>query len=95
VLAKCKTTILNQEVTKGILTVATTSGYTPWFVNTHQSNGKGYESAVAYAIATELGVKKKDVKWVVEPFDSSYPRARRRSISTSTKSRTPPRGPEW
>jgi polar amino acid transport system substrate-binding protein len=72
-LAKCKTTILSQEVTKGILTVATDNpGYTPWFVNNTPSNGKGYESAVAYAIATELGVKKKDVKWVVEPFDSSY-----------------------
>jgi polar amino acid transport system substrate-binding protein len=72
-LAKCKTTILKQEVTKGILTVATdTPAYTPWFVNNKPSNGKGYESAVAYAIAGELGVKKKDVKWVVEPFDSSY-----------------------
>ena len=72
-LAKCKTTILNQEVTKGILTVATDNpGYTPWFVNNKPSNGKGYESAVAYAIASELGVKRKDVKWVVEPFDSSY-----------------------
>jgi polar amino acid transport system substrate-binding protein len=72
-LTKCKTTILKQEVTKGILTVATDNpGYTPWFVNNTPSNGKGYESAVAYAIAAELGVKKKDVKWVVEPFDSSY-----------------------
>src|SRR6202789_2190820 len=72
-LAKCKTTILSQEVTKGTLTVATDNpGYTPWFVNNTPTNGKGYESAVAYAIAGELGVKKKDVKWVVEPFDSSY-----------------------
>jgi polar amino acid transport system substrate-binding protein len=72
-LSKCKTTILKQEVTKGILTVATDNpGYTPWFVNNTPTNGKGYESAVAYAIAAELGVKKKDVKWVVEPFDSSY-----------------------
>jgi polar amino acid transport system substrate-binding protein len=72
-LAKCKTTILSQEVTKGTLTVATDNpGYTPWFVNNTPTNGKGYESAVAYAIAKELGVKRKDVKWVVEPFDSSY-----------------------
>jgi polar amino acid transport system substrate-binding protein len=72
-LAKCKTTILSQEVTKGTLTVATDNpGYTPWFVNNTPTNGKGYESAVAYAIAGELGVKKKNVKWVVEPFDSSY-----------------------
>jgi polar amino acid transport system substrate-binding protein len=72
-LAKCKTTILKQEVTKGTLTVATdTPAYTPWFVNNKPSNGKGYESAVVYAIAAELGVKRSDVKWVVEPFDSSY-----------------------
>ncbi|MGC2484846.1 MAG: ABC transporter substrate-binding protein [Acidimicrobiales bacterium] len=72
-LTACKTKILSEEVTKGILTVATdTPAYTPWFVNNKPSNGKGYESAVAYAIAKELGVKKSDVKWVVEPFDSSY-----------------------
>jgi polar amino acid transport system substrate-binding protein len=72
-LAKCKTTILSQEVTKGTLTVATDNpGYTPWFVNNTPTNGKGYESAVAYAIASELGIKAKNVKWVVEPFDSSY-----------------------
>jgi polar amino acid transport system substrate-binding protein len=72
-LAKCKTTVLSQEVTKGTLTVATDNpGYTPWFVNNTPTNGKGYESAVAYAIASELGVKRKNVKWVVEPFDSSY-----------------------
>ena len=60
-------------MTKGTLTVATDSpAYTPWFVNNTPSNGKGYESAVAYAIAKELGVAKKNVKWVVEPFDSSY-----------------------
>src|SRR5271155_4141670 len=72
-LATCKTKILSEEVTKGTLTVATdTPAYTPWFVGNKPSNGKGYESAVAYAIAGELGVKKSNVKWVVEPFDSSY-----------------------
>ena len=64
-LATCKTKISSEEVTKGILTVATdTPAYTPWFVNNKPSNGKGYESAVAYAIAGELGVKKSNVKWV-------------------------------
>jgi polar amino acid transport system substrate-binding protein len=72
-LAKCKTTISSQEVSKGVLTVATDDPvYTPWFVNNTPTNGKGYESAVAYAIAAELGVKRANVKWVVEPFDSSY-----------------------
>ena len=72
-LASCKTSIQANEYTKGKLTVATDNPvYTPWFVNNKPSNGKGYESAVAYAIASELGVAKSDVKWVYEPFDSSY-----------------------
>jgi polar amino acid transport system substrate-binding protein len=72
-LAACKTSIVDQEYAKGTLTVATDSpAYTPWFVNNKPSNGKGYESAVVYAIAKVLGVKKSNVNWVVEPFDSSY-----------------------
>jgi len=72
-LTSCKTLINSQKYAKGKLTVATDSpGYTPWFVNNTPSNAKGYESAVIYAIAVKLGVAKKNVKWVVEPFDSSY-----------------------
>jgi polar amino acid transport system substrate-binding protein len=57
----------------GQLTVATDSpAYDPWFSNNQPNNGKGYESAVAYAIATSLGFTNDQVKWVVEPFDSSY-----------------------
>jgi polar amino acid transport system substrate-binding protein len=58
---------------KGALTVATDNPvYTPWFVNNKPSNGQGYESAVAYAIAHQLGFKPSQVKWVTEPFTSSY-----------------------
>ena len=72
-LASCKTTIAAQEYAKGKLTVATDNPvYTPWFVNNKPSNGKGYESAVVYAIANTLGIKKSDVKWAYEPFNSSY-----------------------
>jgi polar amino acid transport system substrate-binding protein len=72
-LSSCKTTVTSQEHTKGKLTVATDDpGYTPWFVNNTPSNGKGYESAVAYAVAGELGISKSNVVWVHEPFDSSY-----------------------
>ncbi len=57
----------------GQLTIATDSpAYDPWFTNNTPANGKGYESAAAYAIATQLGFTKDQVKWVVEPFDSSY-----------------------
>jgi polar amino acid transport system substrate-binding protein len=58
---------------KGVLTVATDNPvYTPWFVNNKPTNGQGYESAVAYAIAHQLGFKASQVKWVTEPFTSSY-----------------------
>jgi polar amino acid transport system substrate-binding protein len=58
---------------KGVLTVATDNPvYTPWFVNNKPANGQGYESAVAYAIAHQLGFKPSQVKWVTEPFTSSY-----------------------
>jgi len=59
--------------TKGMLTVATDNPvYTPWFVSNKPSNGKGYESAVAYAVASQLGFKPSQVVWVTEPFSSSY-----------------------
>jgi polar amino acid transport system substrate-binding protein len=57
----------------GQLTVATDSpAYSPWFDNNDPGNGKGFESAVAYAVADRLGFAKSQVKWVVEPFNSSY-----------------------
>ena len=60
-------------LTAGQLTVATDSpGYDPWFSNNKPSNGQGYESAVAYAIASQLGFSQSQVTWAVEPFDSSY-----------------------
>lgn len=72
-LAACKTTISSHEYTKGTLTVATdTPAYTPWFVNNQPSNARGYESAVVYAVARVLGIKKSNVTWTVEAFDSSY-----------------------
>ncbi len=57
----------------GVLTVATDNPvYTPWFVSNTPSNGKGYESAVAYAVAAQLGFSRSHVVWVHEPFDSVY-----------------------
>ncbi|HXD67817.1 MAG TPA: ABC transporter substrate-binding protein [Solirubrobacteraceae bacterium] len=57
----------------GVLTVATDSpAYPPYFEDNKPANGKGFESAVAYAIASKLGFSNNEVKWVTEPFDSSY-----------------------
>jgi polar amino acid transport system substrate-binding protein len=70
--AGCSPASLNL-VTKGTLTVATdTPAYAPWFDDNKPADGKGFESAVAYAIADKLGFTQSQVKWVTEPFDNSY-----------------------
>lgn len=57
----------------GQLTVATDSpAYNPWFRHNDPSNGQGYESAVAYAVAQGLGFSTSEVKWVIEPFGKTY-----------------------
>ncbi len=62
-----------KTLTDGTLTVGTDSpAYDPWFRNNDPTNGKGYESAVAYAVAKQLGFDQSAVKWVKEPFNKSY-----------------------
>jgi polar amino acid transport system substrate-binding protein len=59
--------------TAGKLTVATDKpAYPPYFEDNDPTNGKGFESAVAYAIADQLGFSSSDVEWTVEPFNASY-----------------------
>lgn len=59
--------------TKGQLTVGTDSpAYPPWFQDNKPANGKGFESAVAYAVAEQLGFTADQVKWVKVPFNNSY-----------------------
>ncbi|MCW2796475.1 ABC transporter substrate-binding protein [Nocardioides sp.] len=60
-------------LTDGTLTIGTDSpAYEPWFVDNDPTNGKGYESAVAYAVAHQLGFTADEVTWVKVPFNSSY-----------------------
>ncbi len=68
--ASCTKPALSSQLhTAGKLTVATDNpAYPPWFVHNTPSNGKGYESAVAYAVARQLGFSGSDVAWVQEPF---------------------------
>jgi polar amino acid transport system substrate-binding protein len=72
--ASCTNASIQHELyAKGALTVATDQpAYPPWFENNKPSNGKGYESAVAYAIARQLGFKASQVHWAYEPFNDSY-----------------------
>jgi polar amino acid transport system substrate-binding protein len=59
--------------TPGTLTVATDKpAFPPYFEDNDPKNGKGFESAVAYAIAKRLGYAPSDVKWTTEPFNASY-----------------------
>ena len=59
-----------ETVTAGSLTIATdTPAYEPWFVDNDPTTGEGYESAVAYAIAEQLGYTAEQVTWVTVPFN--------------------------
>jgi polar amino acid transport system substrate-binding protein len=65
----------------GQLTVGTDNpAYPPWYGGSPGHNwkvsdpysGKGYESAVVYALAKQLGFSKGQVKWTYVPFTKSY-----------------------
>jgi polar amino acid transport system substrate-binding protein len=57
----------------GKLTVGTDKpAYPPYFEDDDPTNGKGFESAVAYAVARELGFAPGEVEWTTIPFNSSY-----------------------
>ncbi|MEO5874641.1 MAG: ABC transporter substrate-binding protein [Streptosporangiaceae bacterium] len=57
----------------GRLTIGTDKpAFEPWFKNDDPTNGEGFESAVAYAVADRLGFAKSDVAWVTVAFNSSF-----------------------
>jgi len=68
-------------VATGRLTIGTDNpAYPPWYAGGTKSSwkindpatGKGYESAVAYAIAKQLGYSKAQVKWTYIPFNKAF-----------------------
>lgn len=63
---------LEGTVTPGKLTIATGEpAYVPWVQDDDPASGKGFEAAVAYAVAEELGYAKEDVIWARSTFDSA------------------------
>lgn len=57
-------------VTEGKLTIATGEpAYYPWVIDDAPESGEGFEAAIAYAVADELGFDKSDVVWVRTGFD--------------------------
>lgn len=59
-------------VTEGKLTIATGEpAYAPWVLNDSPEQGEGFEAAVAYAVAAEMGYAEQDVVWVRDTFEGS------------------------
>ena len=70
-----------QLVNDGQLTIGTDNpAFPPWFQDadgapwdpTTEPTKMGYEAAVAYAVAGELGFSDDEVEWVVVPFDNAF-----------------------
>jgi polar amino acid transport system substrate-binding protein len=72
-----------EVVESGKLTIGTDNpAFPPWFdggtpkgskweIN-DPARGEGFEGAVAFAVAEELGFARNEVEWVVVPFDQSF-----------------------
>jgi polar amino acid transport system substrate-binding protein len=92
-------------LTAGKLTIGTDNpAYPPYFAENadgHKTapwelgdptNGQGFESAVAYAVASKLGFTKDQVVWTYIPFDNSYkPGAKAFDLDINQVSVTPAR----
>jgi polar amino acid transport system substrate-binding protein len=70
-----------KTVSAGKITVGTDNpAFPPWFGGNPHSpwkvsdprSGKGFESAVAYAVAKQVGYGPAQVQWVYTPFNKSY-----------------------
>lgn len=57
---------------RGVLTLGADDPlYEPWYAANNPANGKGFEDAVAYAVASELGYQKTQVHWVRVTFNAA------------------------
>lgn len=59
-------------LTAGTLTIATGEpAYYPWVIDDNPESQEGFEPAVAYAVAAELGFNADEVEWVRTTFDGA------------------------
>ena len=74
-LAACSTATedsASATITEGKLTIATGEpAYYPYVIDDAPDSGEGFEAAVAYAIAEELGYDAADVVWVRTTFEAA------------------------
>ncbi|GAA0916684.1 ABC transporter substrate-binding protein [Nonomuraea longicatena] len=77
----------------GKLTIGTDKpAYEPWFKDDDPANGQGFESAVAFAVAGELGFDRSEVQWSTVKFDTAFaPGAKKFDFDVNQVSITPER----
>jgi polar amino acid transport system substrate-binding protein len=57
-----------QTLTDGTLTVGASEPFEPWYIG-EPTSGEGFESALIYAVADELGYAADDVEWTSVTFE--------------------------
>ncbi|MFW2544573.1 ABC transporter substrate-binding protein [Primorskyibacter sp. 2E107] len=79
-LAACLATVATAQnecaagktLTEGTLTIATGNpAYYPWVMDNAPESGEGFEAAVAYAVAAEMGFPADKVTWTRTSFDQA------------------------
>ena len=77
----------------GVLTIATGEpAFYPWVIDDDPTSGEGFESAVAYAVAGEMGYDAESVVWVRTTFDEAIqPGAKNFDMNLQQYSITPER----
>jgi polar amino acid transport system substrate-binding protein len=62
----------SDTIEDGVLTVATGEpAFYPWVIDDTPESGEGFEAAVAYAVAEEMGYDEDSVVWVRTTFDEA------------------------
>jgi polar amino acid transport system substrate-binding protein len=65
--------VANLTFEPGKLTVATGDpAWEPWVKNDDPASGEGFEAAIIYALAAQMGFAEEDVVWVRTTFDEAY-----------------------
>ena len=82
-----------KTLTDGKFTVATGNpAYYPWVMDDAPESGQGFEAAVTYAVAAEMGFAADDVIWVRSSFDEAIqPGAKNFDVNIQQYSITPER----
>lgn len=82
-----------KTLTDGKLTIATGNpAYYPWVIDDAPESGRGYEAAVAYALAQVMGFAADDVVWTRTSFDQAIqPGAKDFDVNMQQFSITPER----